>query len=111
MSLSGTDKRIRLRQQGKSHVCSPCLLGHRISCTALVLSVLLFAVGCAFDISHVRQQPAQFTAVAAPVREFTLNREVKAKLGTGFPTVLKAGTRWRLVGRIAPGEVFAIRNR
>ena len=63
--------------------------------------------GCAFDVSHVRQQPAQFAAVAAPAREFTLNREVKAKLGTGFPTVLKAGTRWRQVGRIAQGEVFA----
>lgn len=76
---------------------------------ASLLSVAL-AAGCAFDISHVRQQPAQFTAAASPAREFVLTQEVKAKLGTGFPTVLKAGTRWYQVGRLEQGEVFATRD-
>ncbi|MCW5553224.1 MAG: hypothetical protein KIS67_13825 [Verrucomicrobiae bacterium] len=71
------------------------------------LTAVALAAGCAFDISHVRQQPAQFTAAASPVREFVLTQEVKAKLGTGFPTVLKAGTHWRQVGRLTEGDVFA----
>ncbi len=76
----------------------------------MVVTALALTIGCAFDLSHVRQQPAQFTAVASPGEEFTLTQEVKAKLGTGFPTVLKAGTRWHQVGRLAQGEVFATKD-
>lgn len=74
------------------------------------LVVVVLAVGCAFDISHVRQQPAQFTAIKSAGREFTLLQEVKAKLGTGFPTRLKAGTRWQQVGSIEQGAVFATQD-
>lgn len=74
------------------------------------LVVMALVAGCAFDVSHVRQQPAQFTAAAPPAREFVLTKLVKAKLGTGFPTVLNAGTRWRQVGSVQQGDVFATRD-
>ncbi len=82
---------------------------HQCAFAASLVSVVL-ATGCAFDLSHVRQQPAQFTGTASPGQEFTLTKEVKAKLGTGFPTVLKAGTRWHQVGSLAQGEVFATKD-
>ena len=67
-------------------------------------------MGCAFDISHVRQQPAIFTTATAPVDGFILRSEIKATMGTGFPTRLKAGTRWHHVGSIAQGAVFTTKD-
>lgn len=84
-------------------------LRQQFAFVVILVSVAL-ATGCAFDISHVRQQPTQFTAVASPAREFVLTQEVKAKLGSGFPTVLKAGTRWRQVGSLEEGDVFATKD-
>lgn len=36
-----------------------------------------------------------------------LAKEVKAYLGTGFPTTLRAGVRWRHVGSTEAGQVYA----
>ena len=71
------------------------------------LWTLLLLVGCAFDVSHVKQRPATYTALAAPGPAFVLNHDVKATVGSGFPTRLKAGTRWRQVGDSEHGAVFA----
>lgn len=77
---------------------------------ALRVLSLLFLAGCAFDVSHVRQQPVQFRAVTSAFREFVLLQEVKVKLGSGFPTVLKAGTRWRQIGSVEQGDVYATKD-
>lgn len=65
--------------------------------------------GCAFDVVHVKQQPATFlNACDSP--SFHLTKEVKASLGTGFPTILKANTTWNQVGVTDLGKVFATRD-
>ena len=74
-----------------------------------VLALALFA-SCAFDLSHVKQQSAAFAAVATPAKAFILTREVKASIGTGFATRLKAGTRWQQAGTIEQGAVFATKD-
>jgi len=66
--------------------------------------------GCAFDITHVKQQPATFAAVSGMTNGFILSHDVKATLGTGYPTRLKSGTRWQPVGVIAQGTVFETKD-
>ena len=80
--------------------------------TALLLALpsLLWLAGCAFDIVHVKQLPASYTVAATPAAGFVLTHEIKATLGTTFPTRLKAGTRWRQVGNIEYGAVFATQD-
>ncbi len=63
--------------------------------------------GCAFDIVHVRQVPAVFRVGEMSSDQFVLLQEVKARLGTGFPTHLKSGTVWRRVGEIDAGQVYS----
>ncbi len=76
----------------------------------LLSASFLLVVGCAFDLSSVKQQPVGYSATATSTEGFTLNREVKASLGTGFPTRLKAGTRWRHIGQTEHGGVFATKD-
>src|SRR6266496_1819169 len=71
--------------------------GARAVLRLLTASLLLLA-GCAFDISRVKQQPVSYTATAVSTDGFILSRDVKVTLGTGFPTRLKAGTKWHHVG-------------
>ncbi len=65
--------------------------------------------GCAFDVVHVTQQPATFSN-ACDSPPFQLTKEVKASLGTGFPTILKANTTWNQVGVIDFGKVYATKD-
>ena len=51
-----------------------------------------------------------FATVGTANNGFVLGHDVKATLGTGFPTRLKAGTRWRQVGTIEHGAVFATKD-
>jgi hypothetical protein len=78
----------------------------RLGLAVLALTVLLLA-GCAFDVSHLNQTPVAYTPVAGVAKSFVLSQDVKVSLGTGFPTRLNAGTRWRQVGSTEHGEVFA----
>ena len=71
---------------------------------------LLLLAGCAFDLVHVKQIPVSYTTSAGTAKEFVLVREVKAALGTSYPTRLKAGTRWREVGNTEHGAVFATQD-
>lgn len=66
--------------------------------------------GCAFDVSHVKLVPANYTAVTPPGEAFVLTHETKVSLGTGFPTRLKAGTRWTQTGTIESGKVFTTKD-
>jgi hypothetical protein len=64
--------------------------------------------GCAFDISHVALLPVNYAPeTGAEVSGFVLLQDVTVKLGTGFPTHLKAASRWRMVGRTEFGDVYA----
>ena len=70
---------------------------------AIALATVLAA--CAFDLAHVTQVPAQLQTTEDR-RAFELTDEVKVNIGLGYSRVLKKGTRWQYVGRIAQGEVY-----
>jgi hypothetical protein len=72
--------------------------------SVVVLSFL--TGGCAFDVVSVRQAPTHFTANSKSKDGFRLLTEVKAKLGTGFPTELHAGTQWTKAGDVTQGAVY-----
>lgn len=73
------------------------------------LAFLLAFSGCAFDVIHLKQVPAQFTPSTGEP-SFTLEADVKAKLGTGYPTLLRSGTTWIPIGRIEFGDVYTTRD-
>ena len=76
----------------------------------LALVCVLAISGCAFDVSYVKKVPASFALVIGSEPDFVLGQEVKVGLGTGFPTRLKAGTRWHQVGQTESGSVFATKD-
>ena len=71
-----------------------------------LFTACLLLTGCAFNLVSVKQVPTTCTAVTGTPENFVLCAEVKAKLGTSFPTHLKAGTRWHQVGETEYGAVF-----
>ena len=74
---------------------------------ALLFAALLPVLsGCMFDVVSIRQEPASFTTRGVASESFRLNREYVVSIGTGFPTTLKAGSRWSRVGAIDRGAVF-----
>lgn len=84
----------------------PTMKSRNSSSHAALLVTIAVACGCAFDVVHVRQTPATFVAETTGVNPWVLEREVRIGIGTGYSTVLKAGTHWQPAGRIAEGDVF-----
>lgn len=76
---------------------------------ACILTLGIAISGCAFNLVHVRQQPASFVEAMgdAGAPRFILAENTSVGIGTGFRVKLKAGTRWRQVGVIKQGDVFA----
>jgi hypothetical protein len=72
----------------------------------MMLAAAALLGGCAFDVIHVRQVPATLEALPGPAPEWTLSQDVNVRLREGFAALLKAGTNWRPIGRIAQGEVY-----
>lgn len=66
--------------------------------------------GCAFDVIHLRQSPAQFTAVPPTGQGWVLQNEANVKIASGWATPLKYGTSWQKVGMIAEGDVLKTRD-
>jgi hypothetical protein len=81
-----------------------------LSACLLFAAAAIMPVGCAFDLSSLNQHPATFVSKTDGAESFTLEREVKAHLGTGFVTRLNAGTHWHEVGSTEFGKVFATRD-
>lgn len=76
--------------------------------TPVALAVCLVA-GCAFNLVRVPQVPMTFTPVTEH-KAFVLREDVKANLGTSYPTRLRSGTGWNLIGLSDLGEIFATTN-
>jgi hypothetical protein len=77
----------------------------------LILALFIGISGCAFDLSSVKQMPATFSPAANDAGQgFVLRQEIKAPIGTGFPTLLKSNTRWYPAGKIEFGEVYATKD-
>lgn len=72
-----------------------------LAATAVLLVML---GGCA---SPVRTEPVNFTPLASqPGRVVQISQEATARLATGYPRVLKAGSQWRLAGSVSQGQVY-----
>ncbi len=79
--------------------------------TCLSWAAALFLAGCVFDLSYVKLRPVTFTPVSGATQaDFSLREEVKATMGTGYPTRLKSGTRWHQIGRTEFGPVFTTQD-
>jgi hypothetical protein len=74
-----------------------------------IVVLTLALAGCAFDLSYVSQKPATFSP-AHDGHSFLLLNEVKAHLGTGYPTILRANTIWRQVGSTEQGLVYSTQD-
>lgn len=72
-----------------------------------VVGVVL--LGCAFDVVQVKQVPMRFES-SARGPSFVLERDVKAGLGTSYPTLLRGGTLWKSIGASDHGDVFSTRD-
>ena len=59
-----------------------------------------------FDIVSVPQAPTQFTPVAGKGESFVLREAHYVSIGTFFQTILEAGTKWVMIGRIPEGAVY-----
>ena len=71
----------------------------------LLLTLVPLLAACAFDLAHVTQVPTQLQ-VGTERSGFELADEVKLNIGLGYTRILKKGTRWQYVGRIARGDVY-----
>lgn len=106
----------RVVDQGRELRGSLFSLSGRVKAGGPILLIVwlagLLAGGCAFDVSYVKKVPVKFTSdkdlAAAP--EFLLKDSVRVRLGTGFPTYLQNGTRWRLTGRTEVGSVYSTKD-
>jgi hypothetical protein len=83
---------------------------HRRSCSVIIPSIIavlpLLASGCAFDVMHPQEVPAQFQASPTSSQVLTLQNDVSVKLTSSWASKLKKGTRWHVVGRIEQGEIL-----
>jgi len=76
----------------------------------ILLPVFGLLFGCAFDVVHVKQEPARFEASTSVQDAWTLTRDVEISLDTGYKRKLKAGTRWECIGKIEKGDVYRTKD-
>jgi hypothetical protein len=76
----------------------------------LLLCILLYAsfliCGCAFDIAHVRYQPAQLVSQQDINKFFVLKDNVSITSASCYERTLRKGTKWRMTGSISEGNVY-----
>jgi len=73
----------------------------------LIVSIaLLSLIGCAFDVIHLKQEPAKFVSTEQPKDSWVLVKTATITLGTGYKRELKDGTRWDYAGNIEQGDVY-----
>jgi hypothetical protein len=73
----------------------------------LIVTIFLLTLsGCAFDVIHVKQEPAQLVSVEPSKVSWVLVKTAIIELGTGYKRKLKAGTTWDYAGSIKQGEVY-----
>jgi hypothetical protein len=70
----------------------------------------LIASGCAFDLVNLKQVPTQFEASPPSEQVWTLQKDVRVKLVSGWATGLKQGTTWRVIGHTEQGDVLKTKD-
>lgn len=78
----------------------------KIQSIFIMFLVGLLLNGCAFDIAHVKQLPAQIQSTGISKEPFELEKEVDVNLDTGYSRKLKKGTKWNYVGTMQYGDIF-----
>jgi hypothetical protein len=78
----------------------------------LVITIVILGLffSCAFDVVHVKQEPAQLEPIASEKDALTLSQDVDVSLNTGYKRKLKAGTRWHCIGKIENGDVYKTKD-
>ena len=78
----------------------------------LLILLLVFGLffGCAFDVVHVKQEPARFEPGNSIQDAWKLTEDVEISLDTGYKRKLKAGTRWECIGKIENGDVYRTKD-
>jgi len=77
---------------------------------AATCALVIVASGCMFDVVSITQKPTVFSAASGTPETFVLRESHSISIGTGFPTKLKAGTKWAMIGSIPEGLVFRSRD-
>jgi hypothetical protein len=81
------------------------MLANKI-CPVITLLIFSLILSCAFDVIRVKQEPAKFEPNAPEQGAWTLGQNIEVSLDTGYKRELKAGTRWRHIGKIENGDVY-----
>lgn len=81
----------------------------RVSHRWLPWLALAALAACAFDVLRLDQRPAQLEATPAPGPALVMSRDTEVTAGA-YKRVLRKGTRWMRVGRIAAGDVYQTRD-
>jgi hypothetical protein len=67
----------------------------------------VFISGCAFDLAHVKYQPARLESAGNGGEAFTLSSDTLIQgAPCGYSRTLRKGTRWEHVGRLLEGIVY-----
>ena len=82
----------------------------RLATYVTLCIIVVLSDGCAFDISHVRRVPTSFEPATTSGPGWILLENRSIGVGSGFPTRLKAQTRWSLSGRVPEGDVYRTRD-
>ena len=71
----------------------------------LIHALLIF--GCAFDLAHVKYQPATIESTDNGMAGFTLSSDTPIQgAPCGYSRTLRKDTRWEPVGRLLEGIVY-----
>jgi len=76
----------------------------------LIICNCLFFIGCAFDVIHVKQTPAQLEPIQSDKPSLILEKALVFDLDTNYSRTLKAGTEWIYHGSISEGDVYKSRD-
>ena len=75
-----------------------------------LLPVFGLFFNCAFDVIHVKQEPARFEPSTSIQDAWKLADDVEISLDTGYKRKLKAGTIWKCIGKIENGDVYRTKD-
>jgi hypothetical protein len=81
-----------------------------VSLVVNLLLLVLLCGGCAFDIAHVRYQPAQLSAQQDLDKFIIFKNDVSINDAGCYERILRKNTKWQMIGSIREGNVFKSLN-
>ncbi len=76
----------------------------------IVISIALI-FGCAFNLADVQYQPVRMEAVGGKITQFILDADTPIHgAPCGYSRILRKGTKWEAVGKVAEGVVYRSRD-